>query len=141
MSTTCRLFEFLVANSKTAGRCSNNYWLQLCSQIQIAADTDNIKGMYDAIKQAFGPIQKKSLLKSATGMIMQDRAQQMERWVKHYSELDLTKALNLVSRDGLFKILLKFGCPPHLLNIIRSFHEGMKGTVVFDVSPSYSFDI
>ena len=34
------------------------------------------------------PIQKKSApLKSATGMIIQDRAQQMECWVQHYSEL------------------------------------------------------
>ena len=45
---------------QAARRCSNYYWLQLCSQIQIAADTGNIKGMYDGIKQALGPIQKKS---------------------------------------------------------------------------------
>ena len=40
--------QFLrVARSKvqqTARRCSNHYWLQLCSQIQIAVDTGNIKG-------------------------------------------------------------------------------------------------
>ena len=41
---------------QAARRCSNNYWLQLCSQIQTAEDTDNIKGMYDSIKQALGPI-------------------------------------------------------------------------------------
>ena len=58
----------------------------LCSQIQIATDTGNIKGMYDGIKQAFGPIKKKSApLKS--GVIIQDRAQHMECWVQHYSEL------------------------------------------------------
>ena len=68
-------------------RCSNDYWLHLCSQIQTATDTGNIKEMYDGIKQALGPIQKKSPLKSATGVIIQDRAQQMERWVQHYSEL------------------------------------------------------
>ena len=33
-----------------ARQCANDYWLQLCSQIQIAADTDNIKAMYDGIK-------------------------------------------------------------------------------------------
>ena len=44
--------------------------------------------MYDSIKQALGPIQKKSApLKSATGVIIQDRAQQMEHWVQHNSEL------------------------------------------------------
>ena len=298
-----------------ARQCANDYWLQLCSQIQIAADTGNIKAMYDGIKQALGPTQKKTApLKSATGEVIQDREQQMERWVEHYTELyasenvatedalnaiecrpeleeldreptidelsealdslasgkapgkdgipaevlkccketlitelleilclcwsegevpqhmrdanvvtlyknkgdrgdcnnyrgisllsvvgkvfarvvlkrlqvlaeqvypesqcgfranrstvdmifslnqlqekcreqrqplfiafiDLTKAFDLVSRDGLFKILPKIGCPPRLLSIIRSFHEDMKGTVVFDGSTSAAFNI
>ena len=34
---------------QTARRCANDYWLQLCSQIRSAADTGNIKGMYDGI--------------------------------------------------------------------------------------------
>ena len=41
-----------------ARQCANDYWLQLCSQIQIAADTSNIKVMYDNAKQALGPTQK-----------------------------------------------------------------------------------
>ena len=53
----------------------------------------------------------------------------------------LTKAFDLVSRDGLFKILPKIGCPPRLLSIIRSFHEDMKSTVVFDRSTSAAFNI
>ena len=45
--------------------------------------------MYDEIKQALGPSQKKTApLNFATGEIIQDRAQQMESWVEHdYSEL------------------------------------------------------
>ena len=44
--------------------------------------------MYEGIKQAMGPMQKKSApLKSATGEVIQDREQQMERWVEHYIEL------------------------------------------------------
>ena len=40
------------------------------------------------IKQVLGYSQKKTApLKSATGEIIQDRAQQMESWVEHYSEL------------------------------------------------------
>ena len=35
-----------------ARQCANDYWLQLCSQIQIAADTCNIKAMYGGNKQA-----------------------------------------------------------------------------------------
>ena len=55
--------------------------------------------------------------------------------------IDLTRAFDLVSRDGLFKILPKIGCPPRLLSIIRSFHEDMKGTVVFDGSTSAAFNM
>uniref|UniRef100_A0ABM5FP43 Craniofacial development protein 2-like n=1 Tax=Pogona vitticeps TaxID=103695 RepID=A0ABM5FP43_9SAUR len=88
---------------QAARRCSNDYWLQLCSQIQIAAGTGNIKGMYDGIKQALGTMQKKSApLKSATGVVIQDRAQQMERWVQHYSELYSRE--NVVTEEALNNI-------------------------------------
>ena len=40
--------------------------------------------------------------------------------------IDLTKAFDLVSRDGLFKILAKIGCPPTLLSIVKSFQNNMK---------------
>lgn len=46
-----------------------------------------------------------------------------------------------MSRDDLFKILPKMGCPPWILNISRSFHEDTKGAVVFDGSISDSFKI
>ena len=55
--------------------------------------------------------------------------------------IDLTKAFDLVSRDGLFTVLAKVGCPPKLLHIIQSFHDGMKGTVQFDGSTSPPFDV
>ena len=43
--------------------------------------------------------------------------------------IDLTKAFDLVSRDGLFSLLQKIGCPPKLLSIIISFHLGISGIV------------
>ena len=49
--------------------------------------------------------------------------------------IDLTKAFDLVSRDGFFKILAKIGCPPTLLNIVKSFRDDMKGTVVCTMVP------
>eukprot|EP00745_Piridium_sociabile_P017961 TRINITY_DN26814_c0_g1_i11.p1 TRINITY_DN26814_c0_g1~~TRINITY_DN26814_c0_g1_i11.p1 ORF type:complete len:515 (+),score=121.07 TRINITY_DN26814_c0_g1_i11:351-1895(+) len=55
--------------------------------------------------------------------------------------IDLTKAFDMVSRDGLFKILEKIGCPPKLLSMIRSFHEDMKGTVQYDGATSDAFNI
>lgn len=55
--------------------------------------------------------------------------------------IDLTKAFDLVSRSGLFILLEKIGCPPKLLNIIRSFHDDMKSTVQIDGATSDAFPI
>ena len=37
--------------------CANDFWLQLCNHIQVCADTGNLKGMYDGIKQVIGSTQ------------------------------------------------------------------------------------
>ena len=55
--------------------------------------------------------------------------------------IDLTKAFDLVSRDGLLDLLLKIGCPPKLFSVIRSFHTDTKATVQFDGSLSEPFTI
>ena len=69
-------------------RCANDFWLQLCSHIQVCADTGNFNGIYDGIKQAIGPMQSRiAPLKSATGDAIKDKSKQIERWVEHYSEL------------------------------------------------------
>ena len=49
--------------------------------------------------------------------------------------IDPTKAFDMISREGLFKIL------PKLQSLIESFHTNMKGTVQFNGSTSESFDI
>ena len=300
---------------KMARQCANDFWIELCRGIQTAADTGNIRGMYEGIKKATGPTQSKTApLKSLSGETIHDRGKQLERWVEHYSQLysqentvtetaidgietfsvmeeldeiptlqeltkaidclpsgkapgsdgippevikcgknvlaahmhnllckcweegtipqdmrdanivtlyknkgdrgdcnnyrgisllsivgkvyarvvlnrlqkladriypesqcgfranrstidmifsirqlqekckeqqkplfmafiDLTKAFDLVSRDGLFKVLVKIGCPPKLLRITQSFHDDMKGTVQFDGSTSGAFNI
>ncbi|KAL8621445.1 hypothetical protein ACOMHN_048245 [Nucella lapillus] len=96
------------------GQCANDYWLQLCSQIQIAADTGNIKAMYDGIKQALSPTQKKTTpLKSAKGEVIQDREQQMEHWVEHYTEIYARE--NVVTEDALSAI----ECLPELEELDR----------------------
>ena len=55
--------------------------------------------------------------------------------------IDLTKAFDLVSRNGLFALLERIGCPPKLLKMITSFHDDMNGTVQFDGSSSDPFPI
>ena len=61
---------------------------RVSQDIQTAAITGNIRGMYDGIKKALGPTQSKTApLKSSSGAIITDKGQQMERWVEHYSDL------------------------------------------------------
>ena len=55
--------------------------------------------------------------------------------------IDLTKSFDLVSRSGLFTLLQRIGCPPKLLQMIRSFHDNMQGTVQYDGSSSDPFPI
>ena len=43
--------------------------------------------------------------------------------------VDPTKAFDTISRDGLWQILRKIGCPDLFLDIIRSFHEEMVARV------------
>ena len=39
--------------------------------------------------------------------------------------VDITKAFDTVSREGLWKIMEQFGCPYKLIAIVLSFHNGM----------------
>ena len=45
-----------------------------------------------------------------------------------------------MSRDCLFKILPLIGCPPRLISIIKSFHDGMRRTVQYDSETSSEFE-
>ena len=69
---------------------------------------------------------------------LQEKCREQQKLL-YIAFIDLTKAFDLVSRSGLFKLLQKIGCPPHLLNIIRSFHENIQDTVLFYGSSSKSF--
>ena len=43
--------------------------------------------------------------------------------------VDLTKAFDTVNREGLWRIMYKFGCPEKFVNIVRLFHDGMQARV------------
>ena len=55
--------------------------------------------------------------------------------------VDLTKAFDTVSRNGLWKILARLGCPPKFLTILRQLYEGQQGQVKHVVFLSGSFPI
>ena len=55
--------------------------------------------------------------------------------------VDLTKAFDTVSRDWLWKIMAKFGCPPRFIAIVRQFHDGMQARVQNDGEYSEPFPV
>ena len=55
--------------------------------------------------------------------------------------MDLRKAFDSVSRDGLWKILKRTGCPDKLVNILRSFHDGMQARVIDGNQESAPFEV
>ena len=55
--------------------------------------------------------------------------------------VDLTKAFDTVSRDGLWKIMAKFGCPPRYIAMVRQFHDGMQARVQNDGEYSELFPV
>ena len=55
--------------------------------------------------------------------------------------IDLTKAFDTVSRDGLWKIMQKFGCPTRFIGIVRQFHDGMMARVLDDGECSEAFPV
>ena len=46
--------------------------------------------------------------------------------------VDLIKVLDIVSREGLWKIMAKFGCPAKFIAIVWQFHDGMLARVQND---------
>jgi len=55
--------------------------------------------------------------------------------------VDLTKAFDTVSRQGLWKIMEKFGCPPKFTSLVRQFHQGMQAQVLDGDAQSESFAV
>ena len=55
--------------------------------------------------------------------------------------VDLNKAFDTVSRDGLWKIMAKVGCPPIYITMVRQFHDGMQGRVQNDGEYSEPFPV
>ena len=55
--------------------------------------------------------------------------------------MDLNNAFDTVSREGLWKIMSKFGCPHKFITIVRQFNEGMQARVLDDGEPSESFPV
>ena len=47
----------------------------------------------------------------------------------HITFVDLRKAYNSVPREVMWKALRKYGLPPEVVRLVKSFHEGMSATL------------
>ena len=54
---------------------------------------------------------------------------------------DLTKAFDTVSREGLWKIMAKFGCPAKFIAMLRQFNDGILARVQNDGQFSDPFPV
>ena len=55
--------------------------------------------------------------------------------------VNLTKAFNTVSREGLWKIITQFGCPAKFIAMVRQFHDGILARVQNDGEFSDPFPV
>ena len=55
--------------------------------------------------------------------------------------VDLQKAYDSVPRIAMWKVLEKYGTPPKLLSVVRSFHEGMQAEVQSGSAVSEKFEV
>lgn len=71
---------------------------------------------------------------------LQEKCQ--EQNVDLYSTyVDLTKAFDTVSRDGLWRIMAKYGCPDKFITIVRQLHDGMLARVQENGEASEPFQV
>lgn len=68
--------------------CVRQYWDSLCSSIEAARDSGDTRGMYSGIRAALGPSsQTLGILQRKDGSNITDKAEKLDRWIEHYSEL------------------------------------------------------
>nr|VZI33164.1 unnamed protein product [Spirometra erinaceieuropaei] len=59
---------------------------------------------------------------------LQEKCQEMRTHL-YSTFVDLTKAFDTVNREGLWKIMQKFGCPERFTQMVRQLHDGMMARV------------
>nr|VZI44769.1 unnamed protein product [Spirometra erinaceieuropaei] len=59
---------------------------------------------------------------------LQEKCQEMRTHL-YSTFVDLTKAFDTVNREGLWKIMQKFGCPERFIQMVRQLHDGLMARV------------
>ncbi|BHF71155.1 hypothetical protein SprV_0401421000 [Sparganum proliferum] len=71
---------------------------------------------------------------------LQEKCQEM-RTLLHSTFVDLTKAFDTVNREGLWKIMQKFGYPERFIEMVRQLHDGMMARVTNKGALSEAFAV
>nr|VZH96041.1 unnamed protein product [Spirometra erinaceieuropaei] len=71
---------------------------------------------------------------------LQEKCQEM-RTHPYSTFVDLTKAFDTVNREGLWKIMQKFGCPERFTQMVRQLHDGMMARVTDNGAVSEAFAV
>nr|VZI17359.1 unnamed protein product [Spirometra erinaceieuropaei] len=71
---------------------------------------------------------------------LQENCQEMRTHL-YSTFLDLTKASDTVNREGLWKIMQKFGCPERFTQMVRQLHDGMMARVTENGAISEAFAV
>nr|VZI36232.1 unnamed protein product [Spirometra erinaceieuropaei] len=69
---------------------------------------------------------------------LQEKCQEMRTHL-YSTFVDLTKAFDTVNREGLWKIMRKFGCPERFTQMVRQLHDGMMARVTDNGAVSEAF--
>nr|VZH99574.1 unnamed protein product [Spirometra erinaceieuropaei] len=71
---------------------------------------------------------------------LQEKCQEMRTHL-YSTFVDLTKAFDTVNREGLWKIMQKFGCPERFTQMVRQLHDGMMARVTDNGAVSEAFTV
>ncbi|VDM01953.1 unnamed protein product [Schistocephalus solidus] len=71
---------------------------------------------------------------------LQEKCQEMRTHL-YTTFVDLTKAFDMVNRDGLWKVTQKFGCPECFTHIVRQIHDAMTARVTDNGTVSEAFAV
>ncbi|BHF57900.1 hypothetical protein SprV_0100084600 [Sparganum proliferum] len=71
---------------------------------------------------------------------LQEKCQEMRTHL-YSTFVDLTKAFDTVNREGLWKIMQKFGCPERFIQMVRQLHDGMMARVTDNGAVSEAFAV
>nr|VZI44597.1 unnamed protein product [Spirometra erinaceieuropaei] len=71
---------------------------------------------------------------------LQEKCQDMRTHL-YSTFVDLTKAFDTVNREGLWKIMQKFGCPERFTQMVRQLHDGMMARVTHNGAVSEAFAV